>query len=730
VTASARRSGDIIRKASKATVVLQCFAVLLLLGLIYLFTDISSKYSMLQDGVRENALWSVYQLDREARRLHETLHLVLAEKDFSPMRIKALGTRYDILYSRMTILEDTSFEKSFSLDEIISSKIADTRKIVFSNSSFFDRLPEGGMDETALNAIDQDIERLLRATEALLSYSNNKVSTERADARDMVLSLQSKSAVLVALLVGCVVFLIVTLRRQLRSVRVAGLTLEAVSNKLEKAYLDAEAGNRAKSQFMATIGHEIRTPLNAILGTAELLQLSHLPQTIAPGVQTIRRSGQALLEIINEILDFSKIEHGKLDVENRAVDVQALVAATVDIIRDRATEQGNHIILEMPDTLLRPVIATDPTRLRQVLLNLLSNAVKFTSEGAVTLRITELAAVEPAVLRFEVTDTGIGIDQAGLSKLFQPFSQVDASISRKYGGTGLGLTICKQIVEALHGNIGVESSKDEGSTFWFEIPAIATQLQSEPISAHSLDGVELLPQLEILLVEDNLLNQQVAAGFLAHLGQKVTIANDGIEAAAIAGDRVFDVILMDMQMPRLDGIEATKQIRASEGYCRNVPIIAMTANASDDDRRRCKAAGMTGFEAKPITTQQLRRIIRSFERSSEAPVGGYQLDPVTDAYESRRAEIVEVLGEVAFEELLSSFFDDAALLLGELHSALEGNDYRSTDRLLHTLKGAASSIGLLDVADCTQTLRQESLSQGALVELQATVTEHKKRLAA
>jgi CheY-like chemotaxis protein len=240
----------------------------------------------------------------------------------------------------------------------------------------------------------------------------------------------------------------------------------------------------------------------------------------------------------------------------------------------------------------------------------------------------------------------------------------------------------------------------------------------------------LLPQLEILLVEDNLLNQQVAAGFLAHLGQKVTIANDGIEAAEIADDRVFDAILMDMQMPRLDGIEATKQIRASEGCCRNVPIIAMTANASDDDRRRCKAAGMTGFEAKPVTTQQLRRIIRSLERSSEAPVGGYQLDPVTDAYESRRAEIVEVLGEVAFEELLSSFFDDAATLLGELHSALEGKDYRSTDRLLHTLKGAASSIGLLDVADCTQTLRQESLTQDALVELQATVTEHKKRLAA
>ncbi|WEZ84932.1 ATP-binding protein [Rhizobium sp. 32-5/1] len=732
MTVSARHSGDIIRKASKATVVLQAFAVLLLLGLIFLFTDISRKYSALQDGIRENALWSVYQLDREARRLHETLHIMLVEDDLSPDRVKTLGMRYDILYSRMNILEKTTFERKFKLDDTIAGQIADIRLKVFGRVSTFDKLAAGGnIDRSEFETTDRDFEQLVVNTEKLLIYTNNTVSIERAEARDAVLSLQVKSAYLVALLVCCVVFLILTLRRQLKSVRLAGLSLEAISNKLNEAYLGAEAGNRAKSQFMATMGHEIRTPLNAILGTAELLELSSLPPSVAPGVQTIRRSGQALLEIINEILDFAKIEHGKLDVETRTVDVRAVVNTTVEILRDRATEHGNRMALDMPAIFSAPVISSDPTRLRQVLLNLLSNAIKFTKEGTVTLRIREIGGGDSAGLRFEIVDTGIGIDDDGLCKLFRPFSQVDASISRKYGGTGLGLTISKQIVEALDGTIGVESRKGEGSTFWFEIPA----KPAENVLVKALDtntaSTPPLPSMNILLVEDNLVNQQVAAGFLGHLGQRVTIANDGLEAVEMAETGSFDLVLMDMQMPRLDGIEATKRIRASSSACRTVPIIAMTANASDDDRRLCGEAGMTGFQSKPVTMQQLQGIIRSL-KTDEPPSEKSGCGPieVSNSFEARRAEIVEALGEDTFDELLSSFFDDAANLLRDLHSALAVNDYRNTDSLLHTLKGAASSIGFEDVADRSQKLRHASITETALAELQDTVTHHRQRLVA
>ncbi|WP_139276095.1 ATP-binding protein [Pararhizobium antarcticum] len=711
---------------------MQAFAVLLLVGLIFLFVDISRKYSALQDGIRENALWSVYQLDREARRLHETLHIMLAENDLSTKQVKALVTRYDILYSRMTIIEKSSFERKFRLDATVAEQVAAIRDIVFGREKTFDRIVASGVvDPSELRATDDDFEELVHNTEKLLIYSNNTVSTERAEARNAVMSLQTKSAALIILLVVCVVFLILTLRRQLKSVRLAGLSLESLSNALEQAYHDVEAGNRAKSQFMATMGHEIRTPLNAILGTAELLELSHLPPSVATGVQTIRRSGEALLEIINEILDFAKIEHGNLDVEIRPVDLRAVVSATVVIIRDRATEHGNRIALEMPVAFEAPFISSDPTRLRQVLLNLLSNAIKFTKNGLVTLRVSEMRAQDQAVLRFEIIDTGIGIDGDGLCKLFRPFSQVDASISRKYGGTGLGLTICKQIVEVLGGRIGVDSVKGRGSTFWFEIPAVPAERLSDDADVDERDEDQVLPRLHILLVEDNRVNQQVAAGLLAHIGQTVTIASDGLEAFDTARTMHFDLILMDMQMPRQDGIEATKRIRNSDGPCKTVPIIAMTANASEDDRLLCEKAGMTGFQSKPVNMKQLRRIVRSIgcvddgdhnEAADNAPLG--------TTFESRRAEVVEALGEDAFAELLTSFFDDASTLLRELHGALAANDSRSPDRLLHTLKGAASSVGLQDVADHSEALRQQSLTDNGLRELQDIVTQYKQRLAA
>lgn len=732
MTVSARSSGDIIRKASKATLILQSFAVLLLMGLVFLLTDISHRYAALQDGVRENALWSVYQLDREARRLHETLHVMLAERDGSSATVKALGTRYDILYSRMNILEKTSFEREFKLDSAVERQIADIRSIVFGKVGAFDALASHGSFEPATWApIDDELEKLVSVTESLLVYTNNNVSTDRAEARQAVLALQLKSAWLVVLLVCCVVVLIFILRRQLKSVRLAGLSLEAISNELNDAYLDAEAGNRAKSQFMATMGHEVRTPLNAILGTAELLELSPLPPSVAAGMHTIRRSGQALLEVINEILDFAKIEHGKLDIEVRVVDLQSVLATTIEMVRDRATEQGNQIVLHFPETFRIPVVATDPTRLRQVLLNLLSNAIKFTSKGTITLSVTEAETSQNSILRFEISDTGIGIDQAGLCRLFQPFSQVDASISRKYGGTGLGLTICKQIIEAMMGRIGVESRKGKGSTFWFEIPVVAAVLPapSAALGDHCLPGT--LPILKILLVEDNLVNQQVAAGFLKHLGQKVTVVGDGFEAVEAAAHEAFDLILMDMQMPRMDGIEATRLIREAENDRESTPIIAMTANASEDDRRLCEEAGMTGFQSKPISLQQLRAIIETQGLlMSEASTGEVQAIDTENSFAVRKTEIEAALGEEAFQELLSSFFDDATKLLEGMHEALAANDYRSADRLLHTMKGAASSVGLQRIADTSQQLRSGTISENSITRLAETIGEFRQRLAA
>ncbi len=426
--------------------------------------EISSRYASLEDGIRENSLWSVFQLDRETRQLNELISDTLHHPATWRASQRDLSRRFDILYSRMTILEQASFEQSFARNARILEKIDGIQKSVEVLTPFFDRLSAGKAIQYAeLNSVAQTTKRMVLQTEDLLTFANTTVSTARADARNGLMDIQIKTGGIILLLVVCVLFLIFTLRRQLKSVRAAGLSLETMANALNSAYMDAQAGNSAKSQFLATIGHEVRTPLNAILGTAELLELSALPDDVRPNVQTIRRSGQALLEIINEILDFAKIENGKMEIDLHPVNVLALASDVADMIRDRAAENGNTMRFLAPEALSAPWVLSDATRLRQVLLNLLSNAVKFTKNGNVTLEIREFTENGRLWFGADISDTGIGIDPEGLTKLFQPFSQVDASITRRFGGTGLGLTICKEIIEALGGRIGVRSTKDVGA---------------------------------------------------------------------------------------------------------------------------------------------------------------------------------------------------------------------------------------------------------------------------
>lgn len=707
---------EVIRRASKATVLLQAFAGVLLIGLAIMFGVIANRYSSLQDGIRENALWSLYQLDREARKLHESVHVAAIEGLGSAEALSRTSQRYDILYSRMSILEEGNFDRRFGGERDTGPMIAEIDRTIRELEPAFDAInDEGTVTAQTLRRIDTLLEPLISRTEALLIYANNAVSADRADARAGLLSLQIKSAGLVALLVasvGCLVFL---LRRQLRNVRAAGFSLEFMAQELKKACLAAEAGNRAKSQFMATIGHEIRTPLNAILGTAELLQLSALPKGVGDGVANIRRSGQALLEIINEILDYARMEQGKLTVAAQPMVVEDTVRPALDMLRDRAAENRNEIRLALPEKSRLPVILSDPTRVRQVVLNLLSNAIKFTADGIITLRLSEIRRDDADRLRIEVSDTGIGIDEEGLGKLFQPFSQVDATIGRRFGGTGLGLAICKEIVESLGGVIGVRSLKGHGSVFWFELPAVA----AEAPLAEAPEEPAALPRRRILLVEDNRVNQEVAAGFLRHLGQTVAVAGDGLEAVRQAEAADFDLVLMDMQMPNLDGVAATGLIRQIAGPRGRVPIIAMTANASEDDRRRCEEAGMNGFQSKPVSMAKLREAIAT-----------HAAPPATSAerrdFDRRRGEIVEALGEEGFAELLDSFFDDACALLKDLHASLAGND-GNRDRLLHTLKGAAASIGFRELAAACQEARDRQLTPADIRDLETTINACKSR---
>ena len=727
----ARANGDVIRKVSKATALLQAFATVLLIGLIYLMSGIYQRYEALQDGVRENALWSVYQLDREARRLNEEADIMLATDDFSLEAAKALSTRYDILYSRMSILKRANFDLRLSEDPQLEEIVKKIEPLVMSEASWFDALAKGAdVDRDRLQHFADDMAPLVKNTEALLTQVNNKVSTDRAEARDALQMLQLKTGGLTVVLAASVGFLVFSLRRQLKSVRSAGLVFEGLVRELREAYSSAEAGNRAKSQFMATMGHEVRTPLNAILGTAELLELGGLPERTKAGVQTIRRSGEALLEILNEILDFAKMESGRIDVSLAPANIVEVITSAVEMMQDRAAENGDTLVADIDDFDEADLIVTDATRIRQVVLNLLSNAVKFTSGGAVVLKMTKGMADGAPVIRLAVSDTGIGIDAAGQEKLFKPFSQVDATIGRKYGGTGLGLTICKEIIDALGGTIGVTSVRNEGSTFWFEIPAepVARGPERATASRSCSIGIDDLPRLRVLLVEDNAVNQQVAAGFLRHLHQDFVVANDGLEAVKAMSEQAFDLVLMDMQMPNMDGIEATLQIRQMSAPACTVPIVAMTANASDDDRRLCVEAGMSDFQSKPLTLAQLAAVIAQQKTGDVAALRS----PVDDASDInlRQKELTDVLGEDGFAELLDSFFSDAASILGELSLALKDGDARSLDRMLHSLKGAASNVGLQDIADRAQRLREVPVDTNELLDIKRAVDTRRQSYAA
>jgi signal transduction histidine kinase/HPt (histidine-containing phosphotransfer) domain-containing protein/ActR/RegA family two-component response regulator len=477
----------------------------------------------------------------------------------------------------------------------------------------------------------------------------------------------------------------------------------------------AEEASQSKSEFLANMSHEIRTPLNAVLGMMSLLRETPLTAIQQEYVSTARSSGAALLGVINDILDLSKIEAGKLEIEAAPFVIRECLDAAMGILSAKAQSKGLAFTCQVAES-VPAAIESDPARLRQVLVNLLDNAIKFTPSGEVRLEVEAGPEREGlGELRFTVRDTGIGIPADRLERLFKPFSQADSSMSRLYGGTGLGLVISQRLAERLGGRLWVESEPDRGSSFFFTLRGRPAPVAPVRIASGTFDLAGLAEHLplRILLAEDNSINQRVGLLLLERIGYVADVAGNGIEALEALRRQPYDLILMDVQMPVMDGLEATRRIRADVPADRQPRIVALTANVLREQREACLAAGMDDFVQKPVTFEDLRAALsRCGGPGTAAPAAPVE-EPVevdSSPLDPKRLDGLRRLGETAgkpiVQPIVETYLAETPRRLERMREAVARRDAADLNFLAHSLKGISAQLGVVRVADLSAQLER------------------------